>query len=85
MLWEFKEEKNKADWNCTGGEQEELYLLLVFLLEKQRQPTNENAPRQSVQSGLSGKFQELKEGGFRQSERIHCQSTTKTILSKEQR
>ena len=61
MLWEFKEEKNKADWNCTGGEEEELYLLLLFLLEKQRQPSNKNAPPQLVQSGLSAKFQELKE------------------------
>lgn len=57
MPWEFKEEKNKAHWNCLGEGEEELYFLLLFLLEKQRQPSNENAPLQSY----SGTFQELKE------------------------
>lgn len=54
MPWEFKEEKNKADWNCIGEGEEELHLLPLFLLEKHRQPSNENAPPQSVQWNVSG-------------------------------
>ena len=82
MPWEFTEEKNKADWNCSGEGEEELYLLLLFLLEKQRQPSNENAPLQSVQWDISGVERRQ---GFRRSERIHCESTTKSVLSREQR
>ena len=42
-----KREKNSADWNWVGGRvRGEMYLLLLFLLEKQRQPSNENASPQ---------------------------------------